>query len=71
MNIMTAGLYRNQRSTEELRLAAELETSGRRIIELMSQLAETSRSRDELNDRMQAMTWSARWGREHVSYGML
>jgi hypothetical protein len=48
-----------------------LEDARRRIIELMGQLAETVRSRDALSDRMQVMTWNARWGREPVGFGGL
>ncbi|NDV09843.1 hypothetical protein GXW84_36290 [Rhodococcus sp. IEGM 248] len=71
MNTMVASRNRTARSREEERLATELEDARRRIIELMGQLAETVRSRDALSDRMQVMAWNARWGREHIGYGVL
>ncbi|TQC50264.1 hypothetical protein EEB14_04880 [Rhodococcus sp. WS4] len=68
MNTSVATRTRAARSTEAERLASELEDSRRRIIELMAQLAETARSRDALSDRLQVLTWNARWGREQMGF---
>jgi hypothetical protein len=71
MTTITGHRNRTRIPREAECLAAELETARRRIIELMGQLDETARSRDDLRDRMQAMTWNARWGREQIGFGVL
>ncbi len=71
MTTITGHRNRTRRAREAECLAAELESARRRIIELMGQLDETARSRDDLRDRMQAMAWNARWGREQIGFGVL
>jgi hypothetical protein len=47
----------------ELQLKAELAAAQRHIAELVAELAETSRARDQLRDLLDAMDWHMRWGR--------
>jgi hypothetical protein len=56
---------RHRPSVVELALTAELAAAQRRIADLTSELAETSRARDQLRDLLEAMAWHARWGRSY------
>jgi hypothetical protein len=54
---------RHRPSVVELQLKAELAAAQRHIAELVAELAETSRARDQLRDLLDAMDWHMRWGR--------
>ncbi|MFC9769661.1 hypothetical protein [Rhodococcus jostii] len=45
------------------RLVADLTAAREEITDLQNQVQQLTRSRDSLNDQLQALQWNGRWGR--------